>query len=137
LDDEEVSAGTLKFAHLAGELAGALRSGSPLVVDEIDAPLHPRLMVEVVRLFTDPASNPRGAQLVFATPDAVALREAPLGREQVWWTGRDRSSGASSLVSRAEIGRGAGVGRDGVVDDGPGRFEGVPRLAERLSGGER
>ena len=35
------------------------------LADEVDASLHPALVAELVRLFQDPATNPRRAQLVF------------------------------------------------------------------------
>jgi hypothetical protein len=55
-----------------------------------DASLHPALVAELIRLFQDPKSNPRRAQLVFNTHDATILGDSTsdrlIGRDQVWFT---------------------------------------------------
>lgn len=56
-----------------GPMLTVLDQGSVLLVDELDSSLHPTLAAEVVRVFQDPASNPRGAQLIFTTHDATLL----------------------------------------------------------------
>src|SRR5262249_7777827 len=71
-----------------------------LCVDELEASLHPALALSVVRLFNDPAQNPRHAQLVFATHDTNLLGsivgEPALRRDQVWFTEKDET-GATQL----------------------------------------
>lgn len=51
----------------------ALDSGSVMIADEIDIHLHPELIPKLVRLFTDPETNRRGAQLIFTTHDTAVL----------------------------------------------------------------
>ena len=97
------SAGTLKVAQLAGPVLEALMNGSVLVVDELDARLHTLLAMEIVKLFQDPASNPHGAQLLFASHDTNLLTRSLLRRDQLWFAEKDRKTGASDLYSLAEV----------------------------------
>ncbi len=94
------SRGTRAWLSLVGPILEALESGSLLCVDELDASLHPRLAVEVVRIFQDPDSNPKGAQLFFNTHDSsllgTLLGQPVLHRDQVWFVEKDRA-GASRL----------------------------------------
>jgi AAA15 family ATPase/GTPase len=82
-DDE--SGGTRNLLVLAAPFSEALRRGTTLVVDEIEA-LHPLLVRELVALFHSTHLNPRGAQLIFATHDTSLLGAAGLfRRDQVWF----------------------------------------------------
>ena len=78
----------------------ALASGSPLLVDELDASLHPLLSLKLVEAFNDPRQNPRNAQLLFTTHDTTLLGSLlgaePLRRDQVWLTEKD-DEGATKL----------------------------------------
>ncbi len=94
------SAGTIALLNLAPYVVDALCSGSLLCIDELEASMHPMLALRLVRMFNDPAQNPRGAQLLFTTHDAnllgTILGEPVLSRDQVWFTEKD-DSGATHL----------------------------------------
>ncbi len=100
LEFEHESLGTRTWFALLGPLLLALEQGSVLLVDELDASLHPTLMAEVVRLFHDLDANEHGAQLVFTTHDTTLLGSPPGGRPldrgQVWLTEKARD-GATEL----------------------------------------
>lgn len=100
---EDESTGTRNLLSLAGPLLDMLNKGRTLVIDELDASLHPLLVRQIVRLFHTPEINTNGAQLVFTTHD-TSLLDAPdlLRRDQVWIVEKDRDQ-ASSLVSLAEF----------------------------------
>ncbi len=98
----EESEGTKKFFALLGPLLDVLEHGRVLVVDELEARLHPLLTREVVRLFNSSKTNPHNAQLIFATHDAGLLGECLLRRDQVWFMQKDRY-GATELYSLAEM----------------------------------
>ncbi|MFI6044324.1 ATP/GTP-binding protein [Nocardia sp. NPDC051321] len=100
LDFDAESAGTRNWYQLIGLLLDVLRSGSLLMLDEIDASLHPTLSAELLQLFHDPATNPRGAQLIFTTHDTSLLNH--LNRDEVWLTEKD-PSGATRLGGLAEF----------------------------------
>lgn len=87
------SAGTVALVGLAVRLVGVLARGGVLCVDEFDASLHPMLVLELLRLIHDRSINCCGAQLLFTTHDAGLLGtvhgEAPLRRDQIWFTEKD------------------------------------------------
>lgn len=90
LDAEDESLGTRVWFGLIGPVVQALESGSVFLADELDASLHPALATELVRLFQDPGTNPRRAQLIFNSHDSTLLGDAVddrlLGRDQIWFT---------------------------------------------------
>lgn len=81
LEPEEESEGTRTLLTRLHEALGMLERGGLWVVDELDRSLHPRLVAELVALFTDPEVNRRGAQLLFNT-HATELLDA-LRRDEV------------------------------------------------------
>ncbi|MCQ3815177.1 MAG: ATP-binding protein, partial [Acidimicrobiia bacterium] len=59
------SAGTLVWFGLVGPLLQSLAAGTVLIVDELDASLHPTLVQRLIRIYQEPHSNQHCAQLVF------------------------------------------------------------------------
>jgi AAA15 family ATPase/GTPase len=100
LDFAAESEGTKTWFQLIGPVLTAFRFGSLLLVDELDANLHPTLSAELIRLFHDPATNPRGAQLVFTAHDTSLLNH--LNRDEVWLTDK-RKDGSTRLGALAEF----------------------------------
>jgi uncharacterized protein len=96
----EESHGTQTLFRMAPYLLSALQRGGLLVIDELEASLHPLLALQVVRQFNDPRANPRNAQLVFTTHDTnllgTELGEPVLRRDQIWLTEKD-NEGATCL----------------------------------------
>ncbi|MFC0866382.1 ATP/GTP-binding protein [Sphaerimonospora cavernae] len=88
------SMGTRSWFAMVGPLLDAFQQGALVLVDELDASLHPTMAAEVIRMFEDPEVNARGAQMVFTTHDASLLRplaggERILDRDTVWMTEKD------------------------------------------------
>ncbi|MFD0072960.1 ATP/GTP-binding protein [Streptomyces sp. NPDC127166] len=105
MDWSSESWGTRSWFALIGPLLLALDSGAILLVDELDASLHPRFAAEVIRLFQSPRVNRKGAQLLFTGHDPSLLR-APGGARllqpgQIWLTEKDEQ-GATVLSSVAD-----------------------------------
>ncbi|HEX9043139.1 MAG TPA: ATP-binding protein [Trebonia sp.] len=125
-DADEESLGTMALFELAGPVIHALANGSVLLVDEIEASLHPALVRQLVRLFQDAETNPNGGQLIFNSHEASLLgdssQERTLGRDQVWFTekgddGASRLYPLSDLRPRSDeaIGRRYAEGKYGAV----------------------
>lgn len=97
---EEESQGTRTLFRLGAVMLDALWTGALLVVDELEASLHPLLSLHIVRQFNDPRLNPKNAQLLFTTHDTNLLGtttgDPALRRDQVWLTEKD-DSGATSV----------------------------------------
>ncbi|MFN8538548.1 MAG: ATP-binding protein [Thermomicrobiales bacterium] len=92
LSDE--SLGTQQLLTIGTYVLLGLRIGSVLVVDELDASLHPQLVRALVELFY--RDNPNDAQLIFNTHDATLLSGDLFRRDQVWFVEKD-PEGASHL----------------------------------------
>ncbi len=125
-DFSEESEGTQRWFALIGPTLTALRRGRILLVDEIDASLHPRLSARLLELFADPETNRNGAQLIFASHDTSLLNH--LNRDEVWLTQKS-GTGATTLVALAEYG-GDKVRRSVNLEKAylQGRFGAVPEL---------
>lgn len=100
LDFSAESEGTRTWFELIGPVLSALREGSLVLFDELDASLHPTLSMHLIRLFHDPETNPKGAQLVFTSHDTSLLNH--LNRDEVWLTEK-LDDGATRLGALAEF----------------------------------
>jgi len=90
---QEESNGTRRFFELVGPwlLAGA--EGRALLVDELEASLHPHLVRELLKLFQNPRLPSEGAQLIFTTHDTSLLDPELFRRDQIWFTEKDEHGG--------------------------------------------
>jgi predicted ATPase len=105
LAEEDESRGTIVWFGLIGIVIEALREGSVLLADELEASLHPALVDVLVDLFQSQQSNPRRAQLIFNSHEVRLMgdsAERPLGRDQVFFTEKD-PDGASRLHPLADL----------------------------------
>lgn len=83
------SEGTNKIIDLSGPIFDTLHLGKVLIIDELDAKLHPLITMRIVELFNSPVSNKNNAQLVFTTHDTNLLSEDLFRRDQIWFTEKD------------------------------------------------
>lgn len=105
LSEAQQSSGTLAWLALAIPALSAFRTGATLLVDELDASLHPRLSGALVAMFQDPAINASGAQLVFTTHDTSYLAGSAgirLHPDEVWFVEKDQS-GATQLFPLSDF----------------------------------
>ncbi len=134
---EEESQGTLTLFRLGPVILDALWSGALLVVDELEASLHPLLALHIVRQFNDPRTNPRNAQLLFTTHDTNLLGtttgDPPLRRDQVWLTEKDEG-GATCVYPLTDY----KPRKSENLERGylQGRYGAIPFLGELAPGGE-
>lgn len=98
LKDE--SNGTRKLFGFIPRIINALQEGKILVVDELDAKLHPMLLKYIVSLFTDPTINKNKAQLIMTSHDLSILNNKVLHRDEIWFVakGNEQNSVLYSLV---------------------------------------
>lgn len=104
LSDE--SQGTQTWLALIWRALDVIESGSLLFVDELDSSLHPLLSAQLIGLFQDSETNPRGAQMIFTAHDTsllgTALGREVLERDQVWFVQKE-ADGASKLFALSEF----------------------------------
>lgn len=101
LDDEE-SLGTRKFFKMSAPILNTLQEGKILMIDELDASLHPMLTKHLIKLFHDKSINTKNAQLIFATHDTNILKPQLFRRDQIWFTQKDKY-GSTDVYSLSEI----------------------------------
>ena len=130
------SQGTLKSISLAGPLIDVLANGRLLMLDEIEAKLHPLITGALIGLFNSPLSNPKRAQLVCATHDTNLLDRRRFRRDQIYFTEKDRFDG-THLYSLAEFKLGHQDGNRSVRNDASfekdyieGRYGAIPYIGD-------
>lgn len=101
LDDEE-SKGTRKFFKMSAPILNTLKEGKILMIDELDASLHPMMTRHLIKLFHDKNINTKNAQLIFATHDTNLLSNTLFRRDQIWLTEKDQY-GATDMYSLAQF----------------------------------
>lgn len=90
---EDESAGTQRLFCLALPIMNALKQGSPIFIDDMDAHLHPRVTWAIVDLFGKKQQNPRNAQLIFTSHNSALLTYRRLRREQISFVEKDEHIG--------------------------------------------
>lgn len=104
----EESEGTQQMFALSAPIIDTLKNGSILLIDEIDASLHPVLCQYLISIFNSKKKNPNNAQLIFTTHDISLLDEKFLRRDQIYFTDKGKK-GATKLFSLADISERKGV----------------------------
>ena len=103
-DTEDMeSEGTLKILDLSGPIISTLINGYTLIVDELDAKLHPFLTKKIINIFNSRKGNPNNAQLIFATHDTNLLNNEILRRDQIWFAEKERTHESTILKRLSEI----------------------------------
>ena len=120
------SEGTQKITDLLGVIFLTLWGGNLLVIDELDAKLHPLLTRAIVQLFTNPKMNSHGAQLVFTTHDTNQLHLDYVRRDEIWFTEKSPVE-ATELYSHIEF-KDFDPSMDITEQYVNGRYGAIPRI---------
>ena len=83
------SEGTKKLISVLPMIILSLEEGRLLVIDELDAKLHPRLLQYIISLFHDPSVNRNGAQLIFTSHDMATMKNTIFRRDEIWFACED------------------------------------------------
>jgi AAA15 family ATPase/GTPase len=122
------SSGTNKLFNISGPVFDVLNDGGVLVVDELDASLHPILTLSITKLFNSIEINPHNAQLIFATHDTNLLYYGNYRRDQIYFMEKDHlgASEMYSLVEYKEEGKTIRKDRSFEKDYIEGRYGAIP-----------
>lgn len=117
------SAGTQAWFSWAAPVLEGLAQAAVISADELDSALSANLVGRMVRLFQDPSTNARGAQLIFCGQNPQTASLSGLARDQLWVVEKDLG-GASSLAPATDF----GLRRDWDVGQAysAGRLGGIP-----------
>jgi len=123
----EESEGTQQMFALSAPFIDTLEGGKVLLIDEIDASLHPMLCQYLVSIFNSKEKNPNNAQLIFTTHDVSLLSEEFLRRDQIYFTDKNKQ-GATELFSLMDISERKGV--DFAKRYLEGRYNALPYIVD-------
>lgn len=62
--------------------------GTTLVIDELDAKIHPVLLKHIIMMFNDMAINKNGAQLIFTSHDLSTMNSDVFRRDEIWFVAK-------------------------------------------------
>ena len=132
------SDGTKKLIAALPMILMALMEGRLVIVDELDAKLHPKLLRYIISLFKNPDINTKGAQLVFSSHDMSTMKNTVFRRDEIWFAAEDNEH-VSEIYSLYEIRRedNERVNNTAAYDKQylEGRYGADPYLQNMLTGG--
>lgn len=133
------SDGTRKLIAALPVLLVALREGRLVIIDELDAKLHPKLLRYVISMFKNRKINKHGAQLLFTSHDIATMKNTVFRRDEIWFAALNENH-SSEIYSLYEIRRedNERVNSTAAFDKQylEGRYGADPYLQNMLSGGE-
>lgn len=100
LSDE--SSGTKKLFGLLPFIVKSLLTGTVLIIDELDAKIHPVLLRHIIMLFNDMNINRHKAQLIFTSHDLSNMNSDVFRRDEIWFVAKGNSQN-SKLYSLVEF----------------------------------
>lgn len=138
LSFSEESDGTRKLIAALPVILLALREGRLVIIDELDAKLHPKLLRYVISLFKNKEINRFGAQLLFTSHDMYTLKNTVFRRDEIWFAAENEFH-ESEIYSLHEI---RGEDNDRIKNTAAydkqyleGRYGADPYLSNMLGGG--
>ncbi len=133
------SDGTKKLIAALPVLLLALEEGRLVIIDELDAKLHPKLLRYVISMFKNPKLNTKGAQLLFTSHDMSTMKNTVFRRDEIWFAA-ENTNHESEIYSLYEIRRedNERVNSTAAYDKQymEGRYGADPYLTNMLSGGD-
>ncbi|RZS94078.1 AAA family ATPase [Cuneatibacter caecimuris] len=113
----EESSGTKKLFGLMPFIATSLLTGTVLVIDELDAKIHPVLLRHIIMMFNDMSINKKNAQLIFTSHDLSTMNNEVFRRDEIWFAAKGVAQN-SQLYSLVEFKneKGESVRKDAKFD---------------------
>ncbi len=117
LDLSDESSGTKKLFGLLPFIAVSLLTGTTLVIDELDAKIHPVLLRHIIMMFSDMEINQHKAQLIFTSHDLSTMNSGVFRRDEIWFVAKGNAQN-SVLYSLVEFKneKGESVRKDAKFD---------------------
>ena len=111
------SSGTRKLFGLLPFIAKSLLMGTTLVIDELDAKIHPVLLKYLIMTFSNMEKNKKGAQLIFTSHDLSTMNSDVFRRDEIWFVAKENHQN-SKLYSLVEFKnkKGESVRKDAKFD---------------------
>ena len=133
------SSGTKKLFGLLPFIAESLLNGTTLVIDELDAKIHPMLLRYIIMMFNNMEVNSHKAQLIFTSHDLSTMNNDVFRRDEIWFVakGKGQNSQLYSLVEFKDD-KGGSVRNDEKYDKRylEGRYGADPYLKKIIDWGK-
>ena len=113
----EESSGTKKLFGLMPFIADSLLTGTSLIIDELDAKIHPILLRHIIMMFNNMSINKNKAQLIFTSHDLSTMNSEVFRRDEIWFVAKGNAQN-SKLYSLVEFKneKGESVRKDAKFD---------------------
>lgn len=105
------SYGTIRFVNMFPLVVNALLNGGTLVVDELDASIHPMALMSIINIFHNDDINIHQAQLIFDTHNPIFMNANLFRRDEIKFVERDEKTNLSTHYSLSDFGT---TGKSGV-----------------------
>ncbi|MCI8272905.1 MAG: ATP-binding protein [Clostridia bacterium] len=86
------SFGTIRFINMFPIISSAINTGATLVIDELDASMHPMVIMNIINIFHNDEINTKGAQLIFNTHNPIFLNNALFRRDEIKFVDKEENS---------------------------------------------
>ena len=133
------SSGTQKIFGLLPFIIQSLLNGSTLIIDELDAKLHPMLLKHIIMMFNNLEINTKKAQLIFTSHDLSTMNSEIFRRDEIWFVAKGKAQN-SKLYSLVEFKneKGVSVRKDAKFDKQylEGKYGADPYLRRIIDWGE-
>lgn len=93
------SFGTIRFLNIFPMIYTAIKKGTALVMDELDASIHPMAIMNIISMFHNDEINKKGAQLIFNTHNPIFLNNALLRRDEIKFVEKEGNSSTHYALS--------------------------------------
>jgi len=123
------SEGSIKIFALIPYIIESLRHGGTLIIDELDAKIHPYLLEYIIDIYKDPKKNKNGSQLIFTSHDISTMKKDCFRRDEIWYVAKS-DDGAAKLYSLAELARSDAVYSKQYLE---GKYGACPYLKRIIS----
>ena len=128
------SLGTKKIIIIGSHLYDALIKPSVLIIDELEASLHPDLTKLIITLFLDETVNVHNSQLIFTSHETTLLDLSLLRRDQINFVYKDKETCGTFVRSLKDF----QMRKDSSISKSylAGRFSTSPDINENILVGE-
>lgn len=99
---KDESEGTKKLITSLPLILLALKEGRLVIIDKLDAKLHPKLLKYVIFLFKNKNINAKGAQPLFTSHDMATMKNTVFCRDEIWFAAENKEH-ESEIYSLYEI----------------------------------
>lgn len=102
LNFEEESEGTKKVFSIIPHILVSLAYGGLLILDELDAKLHTKLLKYIIMIFKNRKLNSNNAQLIFTSQDIMTMSNEIFRRDEIWYACKNENN-ESEIYSLYDI----------------------------------